>query len=761
MSEKISRRDFLRKSAVGLAGLTVVPSAVLGKAAGHTAPSDKLNIAAVGIGGMGAANLQNMETENIVALCDVDWKYAKNTFDRYPNAKRYWDYRKMLDEMGKDIDAVLVATADHTHCLIAADAITMGKHVYVQKPLTHTVYESRLLTKLAEKYGVATQMGNQGASGEGVRQVCDWIWNGEIGEVKRVDTFTDRPIWPQGLMRPEQVDEIPETLNWDLFVGPAPMRPYNKLYTPWNWRGWWDFGTGALGDMACHILHPVFKGLQLGYPSKVQGSSTALLTDCAPNAQMVKYVFPARPKKGKVAMPEVEVYWYDGGITPVRPAGMPEGRSLNDQGGGAIFYGTKDTLICGCYGVNPWLVSGRKPSAPKMNREITVSHEQDWIRACKEDAKNRVKTASDFSEAGPFNEMVVMGVLAVRLQGLNRELLWDGDNMRFKNIGSGDQIAIMIEDGFTIHNGHPTFNKRYTDPINAQQFAAEMRRLGTARDAQVISENQLINNQTMKRIMYALGCLALAATVASCGSNANKKAAADSTATAQAQAPAEDEGWTVIFDGKTLDGWRGYDKTGVPAAWTVEDGAIKINGSGMGEAGAQDGGDLIYANKKFKNFELEFEYKVDKGANSGVFYLAQEIPGQPIFISAPEYQVLDNANHPDAKLGVDGNRQSASLYDMIPAKPQNAKPFGEWNTAKIMVYNGTVVHYQNGEQVLEYHLWTPQWKEMLDKSKFSKEKWPEAYDLLINCGGENHEGYIGLQDHGDNVWFRNIRVKEL
>ena len=197
--------------------------------------------------------------------------------------------------------------------------------------------------------------------------------------------------------------------------------------------------------------------------------------------------------------------------------------------------------------------------------------------------------------------------------------------------------------------------------------------------------------------MYALGCLALAATVASCGSNANKKAAADSTATAQAQAPAEDEGWTVIFDGKTLDGWRGYDKTGVPAAWTVEDGAIKINGSGMGEAGAQDGGDLIYANKKFKNFELEFEYKVDKGANSGVFYLAQEIPGQPIFISAPEYQVLDNANHPDAKLGVDGNRKSASLYDMIPAVPQNAKPFGEWNKAKIMVYKGTVVHGQNGQ----------------------------------------------------------------
>ena len=352
--------------------------------------------------------------------------------------------------------------------------MTLGKHVYVQKPLTHSVYESRLLTKLAKKYKVATQMGNQGASGAGVRQVCDWIWNGEIGEVTRVDTFTDRPIWPQGLMRPSEVDQIPETLNWDLFIGPAQMRPYNKIYTPWNWRGWWDFGTGALGDMACHILHPVFKGLQLGYPDRVQGSSTALLTDCAPNAQMVKYVFPARAKKEKVNMPEVEVTWYDGGLPPPRPAGVPAGKSLNDSGGGAIFYGTKDTLICGCYGVNPWLVSGRKPEVPKMNREITASHEQDWIRACKENPQSRVQTSSDFSEAGPFNEMVVMGVLAVRLQGLNRELEWDGEKMKFKNIGANETMQIMIEDGFTIHNGHPTFNKRYTDPFNAKEFAEQM-----------------------------------------------------------------------------------------------------------------------------------------------------------------------------------------------------------------------------------------------------------------------------------------------
>ena len=253
--------------------------------------------------------------------------------------------------------------------------------------------------------------------------------------------------------------------------------------------------------------------------------------------------------------------------------------------------------------------------------------------------------------------------------------------------------------------------------------------------------------------MYALGCVAMTAMLASCGSNGNKKAAADSTAVAENE-------WTVLFDGETFNGWRGYNRTDMPTAWTIEDGAIKINGSGMGEAGAKDGGDIIF-DQKFKDFELEFEWKVDKGSNSGVFYLAQEIPGQPIFISAPEYQVLDNENHPDAKLGVDGNRQSGSLYDMIPAKPQNSKPFGEWNTGKIMVYKGTVAHYQNGELVVEYHLWTPQWKELLDNSKFSEDKWPEAYELLLNCGGENHEGYIGFQDHGDDVWFRNIKIKEL
>lgn len=380
----------------------------------------------------------------------------------------------MLDKEAKNIDAVVCATADHTHALVSGAAISLGKHVYCEKPLTHSVYESRLLTKLAAKHQVATQMGNQGSSGSGVNQVCDWIWNGEIGEVTKVEVFTDRPIWPQGLMRPERVDTIPSTLNWDLFIGPAPMRPYNSIYQPWNWRGWWDFGTGALGDMACHLMHPIFKGLNLGYPTSVQASSTSLLTDCAPNAEMVTYKFPARDKVSKCAMPAVTVTWYDGGLQPPRPAGVAPGRNLNDDGGGIIFHGTKDTLICGCYGVNPWLVSGRKPTVPSMCRKVELSHQMDWVRACKEDPKNRVLTASDFSQAGPFNEMVVLGVLGVRLQNLNKVLEWDGPNMKFTNIKPDETLRIMIEDGFTLKDGHPSFNKSYTEPMNAAEFAQSM-----------------------------------------------------------------------------------------------------------------------------------------------------------------------------------------------------------------------------------------------------------------------------------------------
>lgn len=474
MSSEMSRRKFLQTGAIAALGLTVVPSTVFGKKFGYVAPSDKLNIVGVGVGGRGFSVLKGMESQNIIGLCDTDWKYSERVFSHFPNAKKYFDYRKMYDELGKSIDAVVVATADHTHAIIAADAMTMGKHVYVEKPLTHTVYESRLLTKLAKKHKLATQMGNQGASGAGVRQICSWIWNGEIGEITKVEAFTDRPIWPQGLARPTKEDTIPSTMDWDLFIGPAPMRPFNHIYTPWNFRGWWDFGTGALGDMACHILHPVFKSLKLGYPTKVQGSSTLLLTESAPSAQRVKYVFPARDNMPKVGMPEVEVHWYDGGLQPTRPNGVPAGRDLNDSGGGVIFHGTKDTLICGCYGVNPWLVSGRKPEAPTVLREVTLSHEMDFVRAAKEDAEYRIKSASDFEESGPFNEMVVMGVLGVRLQSLNQELNWDGANMKFSNIPENAIIRTVIEDGFKITDGHPTFNKTMTDPVNARLFAEKL-----------------------------------------------------------------------------------------------------------------------------------------------------------------------------------------------------------------------------------------------------------------------------------------------
>lgn len=284
----------------------------------------------------------------------------------------------------------------------------------------------------------------------------------------------------------------------------------------------------------------------------------------------------------------------------------------------------------------------------------------------------------------------------------------------------------------------------------------------------------------MKKILLMAACAALVVTAVSCKNRKKASVEAEAnpvpeyTVVENAQAdlsafPVDKDGYIVLFDGRTLDGWRGYGKDHAGSRWSVDDGAIKFTGSGAGEAQTDEGGDLIFTHA-FKNFELLFDWKVSKGGNSGVFYLAREVTTrkedgtvqfEPIYISAPEYQILDNANHPDARLGKDGNRQSASLYDMIPAVPQNQKPFGEWNTGSILVYKGTVVHGQNGENVLEYHMWTPQWTEMLQASKFSEQAWPLAFELLNNCGGDAHEGYIGFQDHGDDVWYRNIRIKIL
>src|SRR5512133_2730859 len=459
MEEKnnVTRRNFIGTTSSVAAGLFIVPSnAIAGL--GHKAPSDKLNIAGIGIGGMGKGNLDRMATENIVALCDVDWGVSRNNvpkvFDTYPKAAKYYDWRKMFDEMGKSIDAVMVATSDHNHAGPTAHAITMGKHAYTQKPLTHSVYESRLLTKLAAKYKVATQMGNQGSSMEGTRLVCEWIWNGEIGEVTKIEAYTNRPIWPQGIPTPTEAQPVPETLKWDLFIGPAKFRPYNSAYHPWIWRGWWDYGTGALGDMACHVMHPIFMAMKLQYPVKVVGSSTQFTIDSPPVAEIMHLTYPERskPKDIRINLPEVEVTWYDGGLKPRLPENWPVKRV---QSSGVLFYGTKDILVCGEYGTDPILLSGRVPEVPKTLRRIEVSHEQDWIRACKENPESRIPTASDFKEAGPFNEMVVMGVLAVRLQQLNKVLSWDGPNMSFTNISENDKLVLSK-----------------TESVSAKEFAA-------------------------------------------------------------------------------------------------------------------------------------------------------------------------------------------------------------------------------------------------------------------------------------------------
>ena len=472
---KNERRDFLKKSGVALAGISIVPSHVI-SGMGHTAPSDKLNIAGIGVGGMGRANLRNMNTQNIVALVDVDWKYAKRCFDDYPDAKKYKDYRKMLDEMGKDVDAVVIATPDHTHYVSAADSMRMGKHVYLQKPLTHSVYESRKLRELAQETGVATQMGNQGNSSDDMRKVCEWIWNGEIGTVTKVDAWTNRPIWPQGLERPLETPSLPPTLDWDLFIGPAEWRPYHPSYTPWNWRAWWDFGTGALGDMACHIMDPVYKALNLGFPYAFEASSSQVNTESAPISEKVTYYFGERPKKGKVKMPAVQFTWYDGGLTPERPEGLKPGVFLGDWGGGAIFYGSKGTLICGTYARDPFII-GREDNPPRVTNELRRipnamegGHEMDWVRACKESKENRVECSSNFEYAGPLNETVVAGNLAVRLQDLRRRLEWDAENMKITNISDTDEIRVVTTDSFTVIDGDPKFDTQYAN-LNAKEAA--------------------------------------------------------------------------------------------------------------------------------------------------------------------------------------------------------------------------------------------------------------------------------------------------
>ncbi len=458
-TNNISRRRFLGSAAASVAAFTIVPRYVLG-GAGYTPPGEKLNVAGVGVGGMGAGNIANIagiemdengnlikkrEGENIVALCDVDQKFAARIFNHFPKAKKYTDFRKMLEKQ-KDIDAVVIATPDHSHAVIAMAAMEMGKHVYCQKPLTHSVYEARMLTEAAKKYKVATQMGNQGNSGEGVRLTCEWIWDGAIGPVREVHAWTDRPVWPQGIPRPKETPPVPSSLDWDLWIGPAPMRPYHPTYHPFSWRAWWDFGTGALGDMACHILDPVFAALKLKYPISVEaGCSTYVAlgkmwekeknTETLPRASIVHYTFPARE-----GMPSVKLHWYDGGLMPERPEELEPGRKLPDNG--ALFVGEKGLLLSGTYGESPRIIPESKMQEykrpPRTLERVpggADSHEQNWINAC----KGGKPAGSNFDFSGPMTESVVMGNLAIRYP--LRKLEWNGEKMEVTNFPEANQFV--------------------------------------------------------------------------------------------------------------------------------------------------------------------------------------------------------------------------------------------------------------------------------------------------------------------------------
>lgn len=438
-----SRRNFIGTTATALAGFSIVPSQALA-GLGHIPPSDKLNIAGIGIGGKGNVNLRNMPGQNIVALCDVDWDYAKRVFDTYPKAKKWKDFREMFDKQ-KDIDAVVIATPDHTHTLPAAAAMELGKHVYLQKPLTHSVWESRYLTGLAEKTGVVTQMGNEGHSNDEVYEVTEVVHSGCLGEIREAHVWTNRPIWRQGMPKPLKEVKVPDTLDWDLFIGPAEMRPYNPEYHPWIWRGWWDFGTGALGDMGCHLLDVPNYALQLGAPSAFQASSSLVNTESAPVSAQVTYLFPARKNLPYCALPELKLTWYDGGLMPPRPFDLPNDAPMN-PGGGFMFIGSKATLIAEAYGAKWKVYQNGQEIIPETRVKIDRipddpagggRHEMHFVNCC----KNGGKPASSFEYAGPFNEMVVMGNLAVRMQSLQKTLLWDSENMKVTNISPDETLV--------------------------------------------------------------------------------------------------------------------------------------------------------------------------------------------------------------------------------------------------------------------------------------------------------------------------------
>jgi len=445
--KNINRRRFLAGT-VMTAAATIVPRHVLG-GAGNIAPSEKLNIAGIGVGGMGKSNMMQLESENIVALCDVDHEYAAETFKRYPKAKVYTDFRKMLDKQS-DIDAVMIATPDHTHAVIAAEAMRRKKHVYCQKPLTHDVYESRMLAKMAKETGVTTQMGIQGHSMEGGRLICEWIWDGAIGKVTEVDAWCSLSYYPFGhewwsskwSRRPKETPPVPATLDWDLWLGPAPERPYHPAYHPGVWRCWWDFGCGMMGDRGAHTLDPVFWALKLGHPTSVEATSLDLNPDTHPVASIVTYQFPARGD-----LPPVKLTWYDG-LRPPRPAELEDGRQMGNVEGGSLFKGSEGKLVAGVYGEDPRLIPESRMKAYKTPEKtiprVEGSHEQDWIRACKSGGR----AGADFEYSGLLTEVCLLGNVARRVDA---RIEWDAENMKVTNLPEANKyIRTQYREGWSL-----------------------------------------------------------------------------------------------------------------------------------------------------------------------------------------------------------------------------------------------------------------------------------------------------------------------
>lgn len=431
VSTGISRKEFLGKSAAATAGFFVVPRHVLG-GPGYKAPSDKLNIACIGVGGMGASNTRSLAElgENIYALCDVDEEYAAETLYNYPKAKRYVDFREMLDKE-KEIDAVMVATPDNTHATIAIYAMQMGKHAFVQKPLTRTIYEARRMAEVAEETGVATQMGNQGHNFEGTIKIVEWIRQGAIGGVTKVDCWTNRPkgFWAQGadVQRADNMPVVPYTMHWDLWVGPSPYRPYHPDYAPFEWRGRWDFGAGALGDMGAHIMDQPYWALDLGMPETVHASSTPFNEEAFPLGSKVNYRFPANDERKAV-----DLTWYDGGLMPPRPDELEEGKPMGSWGGGMIFHGSKGKLMADVYGNNPRFIPEsdiENIGEPKQELERPGEIHEDWVNA----AKNNGTGASNFEYAARLTETMLVGNMAIRFSEENKKLHWDAENMKVTN----------------------------------------------------------------------------------------------------------------------------------------------------------------------------------------------------------------------------------------------------------------------------------------------------------------------------------------